>query len=243
VEKQTQDRIQNLIAPGVLTAATELVLTNAIYFKGSWAAPFEKAATEEQVFHLSTGGEAKAAMMHRTANYRYAEGADFQAVKLPYAGNELAMIILLPHAADGLPQLEKEFVSSTKLSVYLDKFDDEKVAVSIPKFRMTDSFELAPALISLGMEDAFGGRADFSGMTGMKGLYLSNVIHKAFIEVNEEGTEAAAATAPVMVGSIAFRPQPPKVFDANRPFLIVIRDEKSGAILFMGRLAKPDGPD
>jgi serpin B len=105
---------------------------------------------------------------------------------------------------------------------------------------MTNSFELAPALISMGMEDAFGGRADFSGMTGAKGLFISNVIHKAFVEVNEQGTEAAAATGVVMVGAVAFRPKPPKVFRADHPFLFVIRDEKSGAILFMGRLAKPD---
>lgn len=240
VEKETQDKIQNLIPPGVLNPATELVLTNAIYFKGTWAAPFDKKATQDQPFHVSAGGEKKVPMMQRTGNYRYAEGADFQALKLPYAGYALSMIVLLPHAADGLPQLEKELTASTKLSDFFDRFDDEKVVVSMPRFRMTNSFELAPALISMGMEDAFGGRADFSGMTGAKGLFISNVIHKAFVEVNEQGTEAAAATGVVMVGAVAFRPKPPKVFRADHPFLFVIRDEKSGAILFMGRLAKPD---
>jgi serpin B len=240
VEKETHDKIQNLIAPGILNPATELVLTNTIYFKGTWATPFEKKATQEQPFHISAGDEKKVPMMQRTGNYRYAEGADFKALKLPYAGYELSMIVLLPNAVGGLPQLEKELTTSTKLSDFLDKFDDEKVVVSMPRFQMTDSFELGPTLISMGMEDAFGGRADFSGMTGTRKLFISNVIHKAFVDVNEQGTEAAAATAPVMGYSMAFRPQPPKVFRADHPFLFVIRDERSGAILFMGRLVEPD---
>jgi serpin B len=175
-------------------------------------------------------------MMHSSAHYDYMEGADFQGLKLPYAGNELAMYILLPRDAAGLPQLEKELTPKL-LSDSFGRFFSRQVAVTMPKFKMTGEYELRPPLEAMGMPAAFEG-ADFSGMTGKQDLSISNVIHKAFVEVNEEGTEAAAATGVVMAFAMA-RPAEPAVFRADHPFLFVIRDEKSGAFLFLGRLADP----
>jgi serpin B len=239
ISKQTHDKITNLIGPGVLNATTRLVLTNAIYFKGNWAVPFNKNATHDEPFHLSANEESKVPMMHRTGEYGYMEAADFQALKLGYAGNQLSMIVLLPRRIDGLPQLETE-LSTSNLSDWFGKFFQKQVAVALPKFRMTQSFELAPTLGSMGMQDAFNPvTADFSGMTGTKDLFISNVIHKAFVAVDEQGTEAAAATGVVMAAR-AMMPSPPTVFRADHPFLFLIKDDQSGAILFLGRLAAPE---
>ena len=237
VEKKTADKIKDLIGRGVLTPLTRLVLTNAIYFKGTWTSPFDKAATRDEAFHVSVQQESNVPMMHRTGEYGYLEDTDFQALRLPYAGGKLSMIILLPHRRDGLPELEKE-LTPEKLSDSFAKFVNEKVIVSIPKFKMTAQFELAPTLESMGMHAAFGADADFSGMTGKRDLMISNVIHKAFVEVNEEGTEAAAATGVVMTLAMA-RPTPMPEFRADHPFIFLIRDEASGAVLFMGRLTDP----
>jgi serpin B len=176
--------------------------------------------------------------MHRTGEYGYLEDTDFQALRLPYAGGKLSMIILLPHSMDGLPKLEKE-LTPEKLSDSFAKFVNEKVIVSIPKYKMTAQFELAPILESMGMHAAFGADADFSGMTGKRDLMISNVIHKAFVEVNEEGTEAAAATGVVMTLKMAM-PVRTLEFRADHPFIFLIRDEASGAVLFMGRLTDPN---
>jgi serpin B len=237
VEKETHDKIMDLIRPGVLTTATRLVLTNAIYFKGNWAAKFEQSGTKDEPFHLSANQQTNVPMMHRIDEYGYAAGEGYHALKLEYAGRELSMIILLPNDVNGLPQLETKLAA--ELPGLAAKFVSQKVDVSMPKFRMTQGMELGPVLISMGMGDAFGGNADFSGMTGGKDFAISNVIHKAFVDVNEEGTEAAAATAVVMRTLAIARPIPPPVFRADHPFIFLIQDEKSGAILFLGRVVKP----
>ncbi len=238
VGKETREKITELISQGMLTPLTRLVLTNAIYFKGAWAAPFDKSATRDEPFHLSAGREKKTPLMHRTGSYGYMEGGDFQGLRLGYAGGDLSMIVMLPRQADGLPRLETELARGN-LSDSFRNFRDQEVVVSLPRFRMTRGFDLAPVLQSMGMKDAFDGAADFSGMNGKKNIYISHVIHKAFIEVNEEGTEAAAATA-VVIRETAVRPQPSPEFRADHPFLFLIREERSGAILFMGRLMEPD---
>lgn len=239
VEKETRDKIKDLIGQGVLTADTRLVLTNAIYFKGDWAAQFEKKATRDEPFHVSAEQQKTVPLMHCTGEYGYLEEETLQVLKLPYVGDELSMIILLPKKIDGLAALEKE-LTQTKLSDWFSRLGEQKVAVSMPKFKATTQFELNGVLAALGMSDAFdANRADFSGMTGNRDLCISNVIHKAFVDVNEEGTEAAAATG-VVVRLTAARPsEPPPEFRADHPFLFVIRDEKSEAILFMGRLRNP----
>ena len=239
VEEETQDRIEDLIPPGVLDALTQLVLTNAIYFKGTWASQFSREATREEPFTLPDGDRVTVSMMRRTGEYRYAESEALQVLELPYAGDDLSMVVLLPRKVGGLSDLERR-LTPENLHGWLAGLRSRRVQVSLPRFTLASGFRLAEALRALGMADAFTpGRADFSGMNGRRDLYISAVLHKAFVEVNEEGTEAAAATAVVMVKSAA--PSPPVVFRADHPFLFLIRERPSGSILFLGRLLNPRG--
>jgi serpin B len=231
VEKQTNNKIKNLIPKGVLNRLTRLVLTNAIYFKGNWARQFKKDRTREAPFTLLNGDKVNVPMMNQEAEFKYMEAEDFQALELPYVDNELSRIILLPKQVAGLPELEK-VLTLKKLSQWLARLRQRKVIVSIPKFKMTSQFRLADVLKSMGMTDAFiPDVADFSGMNGKKDLYIFAVIHKAYVDVNEEGTEAAAATGA--------GPSRTPVFRADHPFLFLIRDNRSGSILFLGRVMNP----
>ena len=236
VEKETNKKIKNLIGKGVLDSMTRLVLTNAIYFKGNWARQFKEDETKETPFTLINGEKVDIAMMNQTADFNYMETEDFQGLELPYVDDELSMIILLPKEADGLGRFEETFTAKN-LSKWLARFRKRKVIVSVPKFKMTRQFGLADVLKSMGMTSAFSGEADFSGMNGKKNLFISAVIHKAYVDVNEEGTEAAAATA--VVGVTAIRPEEIPVFRADHPFLFLIRDNRSGSILFIGRAMNP----
>jgi serpin B len=242
VEQQTSNRIQNLIGPGVLTPLTRLVLTNAIYFKGTWRNPFEKAATQDGEFHLSATRTATVPLMHRAGSgYRYYDGGAFQELELPYEG-DLAMVVLLPKQTDGLPAIEQQFTAAAAKG-WLDKLEPaQRVILTFPRFTMTQQFELSGTLSAMGMPQAFSPAADFSGMTGKPGFQISAAIHKAFIDVNEQGTEAAAATAIGMTAAAMRMPEqqpPPIVFRADHPFLFMIRDTKTGAILFLGRVDDP----
>jgi len=237
VEKQTNSKIKDLIPGGVLNSLTRLVLTNAIYFKGNWASQFKPENTKDAPFTLADGKKINAPLMNQTAEYKYMQTADFQALELPYVEQELSMIIFLPKKFDGLPEFEKT-LTTENLSRWMGKLHKRKVIVSIPKFTMTRQFGLAGVLGEMGMTDAFSpGKADFSGINGKTDLFISAVIHKAYVDVNEEGTEAAAATA-VVVGITSVQPQPP-VFRADHPFLFIIRDNRSGSILFIGRVMNP----
>lgn len=242
VEQQTNNRIQNLIGPGVLSSRTRLVLTNAIYFKGTWRTPFEKAATQDGEFHVSSAQTITAPLMHRTGGYRYYDGGTFQELEIPYQGDELAMVAVLPKQTDGLTALEQQFTSAAA-EQWIDKLAPaQKVILTFPRFTMTQQFELSGTLGSMGMPQAFTPAADFSGMTGKPEFSISAAIHKAFIDVNEQGTEAAAATAIGMTAAAMRMPAPeppPIVFRADHPFLFMIRDTKTGAILFMGRVEDP----
>lgn len=237
VEKETKDKIKNLIQKGVLDKLTRLVLTNAIYFKGNWARQFEEDKTKEAPFTLISGEKVDVPMMNQTAEFNYMETEDFQGLELPYVDDELSMIILLPRKVDELSNLEK-LLSLEKFSGWLGRLSKRKVIVSVPKFRMTSRFGLAGVLRSMGMMDAFSVKANFSGMNGKRDLFISAVVHKAYVDVNEEGTEAAAATAVVMRLKSAMPAQIP-VFRADHPFLFLIRDNKSGSILFIGRAMNP----
>ncbi len=242
IEQQTNSKIQNLIAPGVLTPSTRLVLTNAIYFKGTWLNPFDKSLSQDEDFHLSQTQAIKTPMMHRTGSYRYYDGGTFQALELPYQGNDLSMVVLLPKDVDGLASLEKSFTAAAANDWLQHLAPAPKVILSFPRFTMTRQFELSGELRTMGMPLAFSGAADFSGMTGKPDFMISAAIHKAFIDVNEQGTEAAAATAIVM-RALAMRAQqpepPPIVFRADHPFLFLIRQTQTGAIIFMGRVDDP----
>jgi serpin B len=244
VEKQTNDKIQNLLGPGTVTPLSRLILTNAIYFKGAWADQFGKNATENKDFHLSASKTIQAPTMYNSGAYYYLKGPSFQALEMPYEKGEISMLILLPDNVDGLPALERS-LSASNLAKWMTSLNyQHEVIVYLPRFKITQQFELSSTLESLGMKTAFDSNtADFSGMTGDKSLVISAAIHKAYIDVDENGTEAAAATAVVMQMAMAMPqrtpPPPPIYFTADHPFLFLIRDNASGAILFMGRVTDP----
>lgn len=241
VEQQTEDKIKDLLQPGVVTPDTRLVLTNAIYFKANWNTQFKKADTKEEDFHLAGGQTVRAPLMHREGRFSYFNGGTFQVLEIPYTGAELSMIVLLPNDAGGLPAVEQSLTPS-KLKQWLGQLHPvPKVILTLPRFKMTEQFELGKALGALGMRQAFvRGAADFSAMDGRRDLYISAAIHKAYVDVDEEGTEAAAATATTMRAlSMPMAPEKPIVFRADHPFLFVIRDNRSGGILFMGRVSDP----
>ena len=240
VEQKTQDKIKDLLQPGALRSDTRLVLTNAIYFKGDWETQFDKAQTKSEDFHLSPAQAAMAPLMHREGRFSYFDGGTFQILEIPYKSKELSMIVFLPKDAGGLSALEQSLTGSN-LQQWLDKLGSvPKVIVTIPKFKMTQQFELGSTLSAMGMPQAFSGSADFSGMTGHRDFAISEVIHKAYVDVNEEGTEAAAATAVTMRALAMRAPEgPPPVFRADHPFVFMIRDNRSASILFMGRMADP----
>jgi len=236
VEDQTKDKIKELIKPPALTRETVLVLTNAIYFKGVWESPFAEKLTKKEVFSIGADETIRVAMMKKTADFGYFEAENLQALQMPYRGGDLSMLILLPKKIDGLSDLEKQ-LSAANLNAWLGKLNHVEVQVFLPKFKTTSEFELNEALQKMGMVDSFaGGLADFSGINGRRDLVISKIIHQAYVDVNEQGTEAAAATA-VIVGRTAFVEA--KVFKADHPFIFMIRHDKTGAILFMGRIVDP----
>jgi serpin B len=240
VEKQTKDRIKDLIPQGVLNAMTRLVLTNAIYFKANWAEKFSKHSTKDKPFNVSAAQKVVVPMMFQKENFRYMETDAFQALEMSYKARELAMVVFLPRRVNGLGQFEKSMIPG-KIDSWLERLKGEEVEVTFPKFEFTSSFGLSKILVALGMKDAFAPlKADFSGMTSAEKVFISDVIHKAFVAVDEEGTEAAAATAVMMAGAAAPMPKPkPKIFKADRPFVFIIRHNKTGAILFIGRVVNP----
>jgi serpin B len=237
VEQKTKDRIKDLFAPGVLSADCRLVLTNAIYFKGKWADPFNKSFTRDEPFHVTGDQTVQAPLMRRRGRYRYFAGEGVQAVDLPYAGNHISMLVILPAAAEGLPALEKD-LTADRIHGWVGKLTSKPGEVLLPRFKTTDEFDLTATLQEMGMKRAFTPTADFSGMSP-EPLLISKVVHKAFVETNEEGSEAAAATGAAMRLAAAPAPQEPFTFRADRPFLFAIRDTSTGAPLFVGRVANP----
>ncbi|KAH9495450.1 Leukocyte elastase inhibitor [Bulinus truncatus] len=242
VAEETKNRIRDLIAPGVLDGLTRMVLVNAIYFKGQWDKKFKESDTKPLPFKVSPGQTKDVPMMTITHEYSYTEDVDlkFTAIEIPYKGKHLGMVILLPDEDFGLENVINN-LSWDKLKIILENlsFPGGKVKLTLPKFEMTTSMDLKPLLSSLGMEDAFNMNcADFSGITGGKDLHISAAVHKAFIQVNEEGTEAAAATAVVMMMRCAL-PRPPPSITVDHPFLFLIRDIRTNNILFLGQVTDP----
>jgi serine protease inhibitor len=238
VADKTKGKIKDLIGPGMLNALSQLVLVNAIYFKGHWTAQFSTNATVNAPFHASGARDIQVRMMGLSGKeFKYAEPEGLQLLELPYADGALSMVVLLPRENDGLAKLEV-LLSTAKLNEWLHLAQRQKVNVFLPRFKLETSFRLDPTLSAMGMAGAFGRNSDFSGMDGARDLYLSAVVHKAFVDVNEEGTEAAAATGAVMAMR-AMRPKPIPIFRADHPFVFLIRENASGSILFLGRLAEP----
>ena len=236
VEDKTQQKIKELIKPGMIDSLTTLVLCNAIYFKGDWLSQFDKKRTMDADFYISPDNAIKVPMMSQKSKFKFGDFGNFNAIELPYEGNGLSMVVFLPKEIDGLAELERNLTNDNVIN-WMDKLSNSyelEILVSLPKFKTTCEFELADVLIEMGMPHAFTG-ADFSGMTGKRDLFISKVIHKAFVDVNEEGTEAAAATAVVMTKSISKT----LLFRADHPFVFLIRENKTGSILFIGRIIDP----
>ena len=236
--EHTGGKINDLIKPGHIDSQTVLILTNAIYFKALWTSPFAEKLTRPDDFHSGATEKVRVDMMHQTGRFRFAEDAAAQALELPYQGGNLSMVVLLPRTADGLRQLESG-LSLASLDRWLGSLAQRRVDVSLPRFKLTAESDLKDALSSLGMPAAFApDKADFSGMTSARRFVISAVVQKAFVEVDEKGTEAAAATGVVMARASLVQ-APPPIFRADHPFLFLIRDNKNGSILFIGRLVRP----
>jgi serpin B len=239
VEKQTREKIKDLVPPGALTPLTRLVLTNAIYFKGDWIRPFPKDATRDETFHVSSDKSTTAPLMHKTDDFKFVAVDGLKALELPYGNGDLSAVVLLPDEIDGLGALEQK-LSRENLTRWMTGLRRQKVQAFLPRFKLTSEFSLSTVLAAMGMPLAFDeGRADFSAMSTQEKLYISAVLHKAFVDLNEEGTEAAAATAVVMAARAAMIPREPVLFRADHPFLFLIVDNRTKSILFLGRVANP----
>ncbi|MBU2534615.1 MAG: serpin family protein [Chloroflexota bacterium] len=235
ISEQTEGRIEDLIPEGAIDALTRLVLTNAIYFNAAWQFPFNEDATTDGPFYLLDGGEVIVPMMTQTESFGYAEGDDYQAVELPYDGHELSMVILLPR--EGRFETFESSMGYQRVTGIISSLAGQQVNLTIPKFEFESEFSLKKALTTMGMPVAFSADADFSGMTGNRDLAIDDVLHKAFVSVDEAGTEAAAATAVIM--TLTAVPAPPVEVTVDRPFIFLIRDIETGTILFIGRVVNP----
>ena len=238
VEDQTNNKIKDLIPQGVLNAYTRLVLTNAIYFKGTWVKQFDEKDTKEEDFRIDSSNTVKVPMMRLIGDgvkFNYAETDEIQILEMPYHGEDLSMLIILPKG-NNFANIEKS-ITLEKLSEWKNMLNEQRVDIFIPRFKFKTKYFMAKALSDMGMPTAFGSTADFSGMDGTRDLFIQNVIHQAFVEVNEEGTEAAAATGVVM-GITSVGPRIP-IFRADHPFIFIIQESETGNILFLGRVSDP----
>ncbi|UTW66036.1 serpin family protein [bacterium SCSIO 12643] len=239
VARKTEDRIKDLIPPGALTTDTRLVLTNAIYFKGDWLYEFKKKDTKPRKFYQTQKSYSTVDFMNYKGGFNYYENDMFKMLRLPYKGRQQSMIIVLPHKHEYFEKMEG--LQNSKLLQRALYSNMPEVIVSIPKFKMTKPLGLKGHLKTLGMVHAFKDGANFSKMTPSNDLYVSDVLHKAFVEIDEKGTEAAAATAVIIAteSMVPSQPKKPKEFIADRPFLFYIIDDKTQSILFMGRVMNP----
>jgi serpin B len=235
ISDQTEGRIEDLIPQGAIDALTRLVLTNAIYFNAAWEYPFNEDMTADGPFYLLDGGQVSVPMMKQTEAFGYTEGEGYQVVELQYDGNELSMVVLLPEA--GNFEAFEEGLQAQQVYDIISGLQTTGVTLTMPKFEFDSEFSLKDTLAEMGMPIAFSGEADFSGMTGNRELFISDVVHKAFVAVDEAGTEAVAATTVIMPGSA--EPEPPVEVTIDHPFIFLIRDIETGAILFVGRVMNP----
>ena len=238
VSNQTKNKINDLLAPGSVNSNTRMVLVNAIYFKADWDVPFDANNTGDSTFNLLNGSQSQVKMMNNSdLTLSYVKGDGYQAVELPYNGNTAAMGIIMPD--EGNFQNFEATLDAQKISDIFNSMQSTPIALGLPKFTFTTNFSLSDQLKSLGMTDAFdSNKADFSGMTGNHDLFISDVIHKAFVAVDEKGTEAAAATA-VIMQAMSMPVQQKVHLVIDHPFIFVIRDLTSGQILFIGRVLNP----
>lgn len=239
VAGQTHDKIKDLLPPGSIVPSTRLVLTNAIYFKGKWDQPFDKARTHDAEFVVDSVHKVTVPFMYQQAKFKYAEDDNLQVLELPYGQNQLAMRIFLPKSADRLAAVERD-LNESNFAQWTARLQREDVQVWLPRFKVETEYRLEDVLPKMGMKLAFEpGRADFSGMSTSSSFVISAVIHKAYVQTDEEGTEAAAATGVTMRATAVLARHEPKQFRADHPFVFAIVHRQSGAILFFGRLTSP----
>ena len=237
VVDETAGKIKDLLLPGVIDSSTRLVLTNAIYFNTSWHWPFSPSSTQLRPFHLAGGSTVRVPMMTETyRGYGYARGDGYQVVDVPYSWGEMSMTILLPD--EGALEEFEGSLDSEMLNQIIDDLETDYVTLTMPLFEFESEFSLSETLAGMGMPDAFGGGADFSGLTGSRDLWISEVLHKAFVSVDEKGTEAAAATGVAMLMSGPGKD--PIAVTVDRPFIFLIRDIGTVTVLFLGRVSNPD---
>ncbi len=238
VAEETEGKVKDLLPPGVIDRSTRLVLTNAIYFNASWHWPFSPSRTELRPFHLLAGDTVRVPMMTETyRDYGYAKGDGYQVVDIPYSWGEMSMTILLPDEGTALEAFEAS-LDSELFDRIIAGIATDWVTLTMPLFEFESEFSLNDTLAGMGMPDAFGGKADFSGMTGSRDLWISEIVHKAFVSVDEKGTEAAAATGVVMLESGPGKE--PISVTVDRPFIFLIRDSGTSTVLFLGRVSNPD---
>jgi serpin B len=234
---QTEGKIKDLLPPGTIGPLTRMVLTNAIYFNAAWQYQFKKEYTNNADFTLLAGSRVNVPMMHLQQSFAYSEGADYQAVELPYDGRELSMVIILPQT--GSYQAFEAALNSRQVNTIIQDLKSSRVNISMPRFTFESQFNLKKALSGMGMTSAFSAsEADFSGMDGTKDLFIQDVVHKAFVAVDETGTEAAAVSAVIMMLSSAPIDEPKEV-KLDHPFIFLIRDMQTNSILFLGRVMNP----
>lgn len=236
VSEQTKEKIRDLLPPGAIDTLTRLVLTNAIYFNASWKYPFKEDATQDAPFFLLSGAEIFVPTMRQVETLGYAAGENYEVIELPYAGDTMSMLILLPDA--GTFAAFEAALDLSRLNTLVEAVASERIALTLPKFSFDARFQLSNTLAEMGMPDAFSPQeADLSGMAGNRDLYIQDILHKAFIAVDEAGTEAAAATG-VVIG-VTSAPADPREVTVDHPFIFIIRDNASGALLFVGRVTNP----
>lgn len=248
VEDKTEDRIKDLLAPSHVDETTRAVLVNTIYMKADWASPFAAQATQEEPFYLLSGEAPDTTMMHQTGSFQHIEANNFKAVQLPYKGNELSLIILLPDTQKGIADLESRLSADTlnKWMTSLEEAGSVRIDLKLPKLKLKDKYELAETLQRLGLIAPFAGDPfHFAGMVDPEkqpggGVSIDKVVHQTFLEVDEKGTEAAAATAITMRKTATITPtETPIAFHADHPFLLILKHNETGTVLFLGRIADP----
>lgn len=240
VADHTGDKIQNIVPEGAITTDSRLVLANAVYFYGGWLLTFDESNIADGDFTLADGSTTTVPFMHQQDHFGYAQGDGYQVIDLPYAGSQFSFTVILPE--DGQFDAVEQGLTPDTLATALSQIGDRELILAMPKFEFEYSASLANTLQALGMTDAFDANlADFSGMLDAAApnpLFIGDVLHKAFIAVDENGTEAAAATVVMMAGAAA-PAEPPLEVDIDRPFIFLIRDTQTGTILFMGRVMNP----
>ena len=241
ISSQTQNKIQNLLSANDITPLTRLILVNAVYFKGAWSFPFNPKVTQDWPFHPTPDTTTTVKMMQQTSSIPYFENELAQMAALPFEGianngGELALVVLLPKSSDNFSKMSQELPDSLK--DWISSLKPERINLKLPKFSLSSRFDLGAPLQKLGMEDAFDSDANFTGIDGMRDLYLNKVVHEAVLDLDENGVTAAAATAAAIFAT-GFPKEPPILMNVDHPFLFFIVDLKSQEMLFMGKMAQP----